>query len=213
MTAAVKQLKQAIESLGAEARRHLSEAASEGRFDDLSELTPIVKDIAGLVRRWASEPEGIAVADGGQNTAGEKDAEAPADSHPNKAAAVVSQKLNRKDYPRFVREKNDLVKLGWSPREKGPYEHRAPKGVLEAVAAVVLAKGKTGHRFGMEDLLQSIARTKVGDNLPSYQVYAVVAWLKWSGMVLQHGRQGYTVVRPKTFSDSVQAAWQALPQR
>ncbi len=63
------------------------------------------------------------------------------------------------------------------------------------------------------EILKALAIAKNAEQVPSYQTYAVVSWLKWAGMVLQHGRQGYTVVRPQTFATAIEAAWQSLPQR
>ena len=129
------------------------------------------------------------------------------------AAPNASAKLRKTDYPQFLRQKLDLVKLGWSSREQGPYEHRVPKAGVDAVASAVASKGKSGHRFTMDEIFKAVASAKSAEQVPSYQTYAVVSWLKWAGMVLQHGRQGYTVVRPQTFASSIETAWQSLPQR
>ena len=65
----------------------------------------------------------------------------------------------------------------------------------------------------MDELLKAVHARNGDEDIPSYQAYAAVSWLKQTGMLLQHGRQGYTVVRPQTFHESVKTAWQALQRR
>jgi len=176
----------------------------------LPKLTPIAIEIAGLAARWAfTDPPTPSPPERTEATA---DADVP-NSVRGEATPRASAKLKKSEYPKFVREKLDLVKLGWSPREKGPYEHRVPKAVAYAVASAVASRGKAGHRFTMDEILKALASVKSAEQVPSYQTYAVISWLKWAGMVLQHGRQGYTVVRPHTFESSLDAVWQSLPQR
>jgi hypothetical protein len=203
-------LRKLIADLDCAARREIALAAGEGRFDELPQLTPMAKEIAALAARWPSEPSPAPVALARPATTDDPSAAAAVRGAPTPRA---STKLKKSDYPKFLREKQDLVKLGWSPREKGPYEHRVPKAGVDAVASAVASNGKAGHRFTMDEILKALTSAKSAEQVPSYQTYAVVSWLKWAGMVLQHGRQGYTVVRPQTFASSIETAWQSLPQR
>ena len=199
-----------IADLDGAARREIAIAAGEGRFDELAFLAPMAKEIAALASRWPCDaPPSPATSE--QIESGVKPTSRT--SLRLESPAPASSKLRKRDYPQFLRERLDLVKLGWSPREKGPYEHRVPKAAVDAVSSAVASKGKAGHRFTMDEILKTLASLKTVEAVPSYQTYAVVSWLKWAGMVLQHGRQGYTVVRPQTFSTSIETAWQSLPQR
>ncbi len=199
-----------IADLDGAARNEIALAAGEGRFDDLPQLTPMAKEIAALAARWPCDaslaPKVLAQLEATTETS------APA-ALCDETKPHSSTRLKKSDYPKFLREKHELVKLGWSPREEGPYEHRVPKAGVDAVTSEVASKGKAGHRFTMDEILKALAIAKNAEQVPSYQTYAVVSWLKWAGMVLQHGRQGYTVVRPQTFATAIEAAWQSLPQR
>lgn len=206
----VLRLRQAIADLNREARRELADAASDGRFDELVDLTPMTKEISSLAARWAPQPQPASINQPSQVQRPQANGD-PATSKEIGNAGL--DKLTRADYPRFLREKHEMVKLGWSAREDGSYEHRVPKGCVDAVCATVAATGKGGTRFAIGDILEAVTRPGSEDRVPSYQAYAVVSWLKWAGMVLQHGRKGYTVIRPQTFKASVEAAWRALPQR
>ncbi|MBN8596515.1 MAG: hypothetical protein J0L78_02450 [Planctomycetes bacterium] len=207
---AERRLRLMIADLDGAARREIAEAASEGRFDELEVLAPLAKEIAALAARW-----GAVLPTGPTESSSIGAAATPhvdvdtIPERPHKSAG----RTKKTEYPQFLREKQDLVKLGWSPREKGPYEHRVPKAGVDAVVAAVASRGKSGHRFAMEEIPKALAGTKGAEPIPSYQIYAVVSWLKWAGMVIQHGRQGYTVVRPQTFASSIETAWQSLPQR
>jgi hypothetical protein len=203
-------LRKLIADVDGAARREIALAAREGRFDELLQLTPIAKEIAALAMRWPCDATPAQMALVQPEATTEPIASAvPLDN----VTAKPSGKFKRSDYPKYLREKNDLVKLGWSPREKGPYEHRVPKTGVDAVASAVASRGKSGHRFTMEEILNALTSAKSGEQVLSYQTYAVVSWLKWAGMVLQHGRRGYTIVRPQTFATSTETAWQSLPQR
>lgn len=210
---AYSRLCNAIVELSRAATAELTAAAKDGRFDDLAQLTPMAKEIAGMVARWCAEPQ----FSGTEHRRSTNDHSTPADvlhgSSPMETDRLLSSQLKRADYPHFVRERDELIKLGWSPRENGPYEHRVPKKCVDAVASAIMNKGKNGRRFSIDEILSSTQNVKGQPQFPTYQVYAVVAWLKWVGMVLQHGRQGYTMIRPQTFDSSLSAAWQALPQR
>jgi hypothetical protein len=203
-------LQRMIADLDGAARREIATAAGEGRFDELAVLAPMAKDIAALASRWPCDAPPSPAASGQIESRAKP---TPQTSLRIEASGPASSKLRKRDYPQFLRERLDLVKLGWSPREKGPYEHRVPKPAVDAVSSAVAAKGKAGHRFTMDEILKALTSSKTVEAVPSYQTYAVVSWLKWAGMVLQHGRQGYTIVRPQTFSTSIETAWQSLPQR
>jgi hypothetical protein len=204
-----QRLKQLIADLDGAARREIASAASEGRFDELPSLAPLAKEIAALAGRWGLAPSNEQLA-----TPIQEELASPSvvvETSPK--VSIAAARVKKAEYPQFLREKQDLVKLGWSAREKGPYEHRVPKAGVDAVAAAVAARGKSGHRFTMDEIVKTLGGPKGAAPIPSYQTYAVVSWLKWAGMVLQHGRQGYTVVRPQTFASSIETAWQSLPER
>jgi hypothetical protein len=96
----------------------------------------------------------------------------------------------KNEYPKFLREGQSLVKIGWSKSDKKPYEHRAPKRVLDVLVAALLELGQGGRRFTTDELLP-LRDGK--DDIPSYQAYLTLAWLRAEHLVRQHGRQGYSL--------------------
>jgi hypothetical protein len=110
-------------------------------------------------------------------------------------------------YPRFLRDRNALVKIGWSRKSKTEYEHRAPRAVVDHVVDAVRQLGNDGARFAVDDLLTAIAALNV--EIPSYQTYLCIGWMRANSLLEQHGRQGYSLVEPTHLEDQVAAAWDA----
>ncbi len=112
------------------------------------------------------------------------------------------------EYPRFEREGERLVKIGWSKKDRAAYEHKAPITAVVATGERLRAQPKA---FTMDQILP--LRDETGADVPSYQVYLVVAWLRQLGLVERNGNDGYTTLRDKLSDDAVQEAWLSLPAR
>jgi hypothetical protein len=52
-----------------------------------------------------------------------------------------------------------------------------------------------------------------GSAFPDYQSYVCLAWLKSAGLVIQHGRQGYSLPKGIQLEKSVETLWANLPAR
>jgi hypothetical protein len=121
-------------------------------------------------------------------------------------------------YPKFRREGNALLKLGWSRKSKAEYEHRAPREAVLAVAGRVAEVASHGNsvttsRFMVEDLGE--VHVAQGDAaISSCQVYLCIAWFRRAGLVVQHGRRGYSLpIAPAKFAAKVKSAWGELRER
>ena len=110
-------------------------------------------------------------------------------------------------YPQFRRDGSDLIKLGWSRKKKKEYTHRAPSVVVAAVVEA-LTRQPVEEPFSMGDLLASIAAS--GTDVPAYQVYVVIGWLKSVTAVSGNGRTRYrcdhAAISPGVFDN----LWQSL---
>ncbi len=50
--------------------------------------------------------------------------------------------------------------------------------------------------------------------ISSCQVYLCIAWFRRAGLVVQHGRRGYTLpIAPAKFPAKVKSAWRELGER
>ena len=109
-------------------------------------------------------------------------------------------------YPRFARSGDRLVKIAWSKKNGAEYEHRAPH---VAVLAVVSSLRKLGSgEFSMEELAR--VRDEYGNEVPSYQVYLVMAWLRAWGAVRKIRRGGYVSSLGDLTDAAVTEHWSAL---
>jgi hypothetical protein len=126
-------------------------------------------------------------------------------------AAAATRKTRKADYPKFFREGDTLIKVGWSKSEGSEYEHKCPKRVLDALVATLLSIGGDGVIFATDQFLPLIdaAQTEV----PIYQVYLGIALMKQVAIIDQHGRRGYSIPRLAHFREAVEAAWHNLPRR
>jgi len=121
-------------------------------------------------------------------------------------------RTRREEYPKFLRDGENLVKIGWSKKDREPYEHKAPKRVLDLLLISLLEAGRNGNRFTMEDILP-LNDAEEGGEIPSYQAYLCLAWLRSEKEVEQHGRQGYSLPDPKALGASVAKSWDNLNRR
>lgn len=133
------------------------------------------------------------------------------DSPPLRKDFGTSRKAATPRYPRFERDEDKLIKIGWSKKSREEYEHRAPRGAVEAFARHLLAQTKAGKTFAVEDLLPIPDNS--GEDLPSYQVYLILAWLCQSGGVVKKGRDGYIASDLLLHDGSLAALWAELSER
>jgi hypothetical protein len=115
-------------------------------------------------------------------------------------------------YPQFHREGELLVKVGWSKTEGKPYEHKAPRSVLRALVQALIRVGSGGERFTMERLLP-LKDLVDGAEIPDYQTYLTLAWLRGAGLITQHGRQGYSLPAGSNLERESDRQWGELKKR
>jgi hypothetical protein len=118
----------------------------------------------------------------------------------------------KEGYPQFVREGDSLVKIGWSKSEGKTYEHKAPRGVLRALVQALVRAGSGGERFTVEELLP-LKDSAGGSDIPDYQTYLTLAWLRTVGLVTQHGRQGYSLPPDSNLERESDRQWAELKAR
>src|SRR5262249_22934714 len=131
-------------------------------------------------------------------------------------AKTVRRKKSRRgkrvksEYPKFVREGDSLVKIGWSKRERKPYEHKAPRNVLRALVQALVRVGTGGERFTVDGILPL---KHGGAEIPDYQTYLTLAWLRSVGLITQHGRQGYSLPDAEGLDRKSEQQWGSLTSR
>lgn len=197
-----------------ELRKLVAEAASEGDYPSVLRITDWAKAVAALAAEGHSAKPLSTATLADATTAGRAKGGTNASSELEIAPPSGVRKLRRTSdaYPKFFRRGNELVKVGWSKKDRKEYNHRAPRQAVDAVGFAVRQIGAKGKLFNGEALLPLKDPTD-GAAVPGYQAYVALAWLRHLGLVEQRGRRGgYTLAREKQIDSTITAAWPILPE-
>jgi len=114
-------------------------------------------------------------------------------------------------YPRFERDGDKLVKVGWSKKHKDEYEHRASREAVITIARHIASRVKPGQVFEVEGLLP--VPDSAGGEIPAYQVYLTLGWLRDVGAVEKKGRDGQVLRDGSLASNGMDKLWEKVPVR
>jgi hypothetical protein len=115
------------------------------------------------------------------------------------------------EFPRFERDGDKLVKIGWSKRDNRVYEHRAPRETVFLVTNTISTKVKPRAIFTMDQVLP--VNDNAGNGVPSYQAYLALAWLRSIGVVQRKGKDGYALTNGGLDTSKLQRLWKSVPDR
>jgi hypothetical protein len=186
-------------------------AAAQGEYED-----------AVRIAEWA-RTMGVMAREAQNGAPSEQQAQSPAAAAPIPAGAGGSSRptaagrrrraVRKENYPRFFRRQDLLVKVGWSKSESAEYEHKAPRPVVDAVARRISRAGSRSQTPFTAESLSDVHRQDDDTEIPGYQLYLCLGWLKQLKLIRQHGRQGYSLARGGDFSAAVERAWKDLPEQ
>lgn len=178
-------------------RLAISEAAVAAEPQRLNQLVGWLADIQRIIKEADTHAHAVATAAAPSMT--------PRQSTP-------TPKQSSRDYPKFFRDGDNLVKVGWSKRLREEYTHKAPKAAVFATAAAINEAGAGRKRVVMEQIVP--IRDLHGSSIvPDYQAYITLAWLRKLNFVVQHGRQGYTLANGSLNDEPVEKLWNSVPSR
>ena len=181
----------------------LQEAAGDRQYADVATLASVSAQLHELIQSVndnepASEPRTTGRVPASSGSTAQK--------LKSRQGADKARYEEARAYPRFARSGDRLVKIAWSKKDGAEYEHRAPR---VAVLAVLSSLRELGSReFSMEELAR--VRDKYGNEIPSYQVYLVMAWLRACGAVRKIGRGGYASIPENLTGAAMKEHWSAL---
>jgi hypothetical protein len=200
-------LQAAHEFIGAaeqQLRDLIAKAAADGDYAVISQLV----EAAEALRRTTKLLEGAEIVrqePGGAAQAVELATPAP----PASAPPIDPVRRTTKEYPRFERQGDRLIKVGWSKKDRAEYEHRTEKEIASAVS-LYLAEVPKDQTFRMDDLLPIEID---GNEVPLYQAYLVLAWLRDRGLIGKQGKDGYQWRVGDFDEPAFEAAWGTTPRR
>lgn len=136
----------------------------------------------------------------------------PAPTTPMRTSPVVAsapvRSSGKKDFPRFHRDGDKIVKIGWSKKSKSEYEHRAPRSVADALLSSIRSKFRDGQQFAATDV---IPLKSDEESIPDYQTYLALKWFHVEGVVTKHGRDRYAVEPGRVGPEGLEPIWSRLP--
>ncbi len=191
----------------AELKELAKQAINQGAYAEVKAITDMANSLSDLrasISSGTSSPvsrldeTSIATTDGKKQRGMQTGMHALQIVHP-----VVST-----DYPRFERQDNKLVKLGWSSKDSRIYEQRTPYDAVEEICRRFLEKSGPKKLLRLEKILP--LKFDNGDEIPSYQVYLVLKWLQSLSVVERQGKDGYAVAKDGL---DLKALWRDTPSR
>lgn len=180
----------------AELRQLIEQLVSEGSYSDLE-----------VAARMASALDALSHELRGEKPISSKEM-STSTSEPT-IAPGVSRRRSARDYPRFKRDGDRLIKVAWSKRDRDEYEHRAPGRVVQMLVDTIRKKKGDGRIFEATDVMP-IKDPSTRQEIPSYQSYLALAWLRHEGLVTKKGRDRY-LLRAAATPARIAELWEALP--
>lgn len=126
-----------------------------------------------------------------------------------RSKALTADSNARSQYPVYAREDDHVVKIGWSSKNDEEYLHRAPRASIAATCSRISSVAREKSRLTREDI--GLVEAPDQEAVPDYQIYVVLGWLRWAGLVRRHGRRGYSIPNPRDFDRSWRSAFDQLP--
>jgi len=206
---------QILERAEADLRQLIQQALVDGRYGEVVKLARLADGISRLVaENRAGEVDVEPV--GSQATFASSQAKqlsSPAsETAPHSALASVQRRARSRTFPRFEREADKLVKIAWSKKDRAEYEHKAPRWVIDVLLDAIRARKGEGARFEAPDIFP-LKDPQTGREIPSYQSYLALAWLRHEGVVVKYGRDGYSLKPTAATKEHLAELWEALPFR
>ena len=173
-------------------RELIERALAEQRYSEIKDIANLAEGVSNLLISPASHLN-------------DQIALVKAIALPKKGRAI---RRSSTGYPKFERDDNRLIKIGWSKKNKKVYEHRVPKDAIITFAHHLADSVKLGKVFNIDDILP--VKDASDEELPSYQVYVMLAWLRDTGAVDKMGRDGYVVRDFSLANGRIEDLWNAL---
>lgn len=191
------------------------QALAASSWDKVAALSDLAKRVRTLIETWhfsiqTLASEGRKSHEEVDHRAGKQGSFLKRRANPD-TESMKSVIMTSRAYPRFFRDGEWLIKVGWSKKTKNEYEHRAPRRILDLLMRRIQELGG-GGKFEIEQILP-ILDLEQGTEIPSYQIYLLIAWLRQLKLLVQHGRRGYSISNLKDFRIRIQQAWEKVPNR
>ncbi len=199
---------QVIRDCEGQLRGLIAEASAAGDYDAVDQIAAWARTLAAMKPYLPRHTDSIPPASLDTRNGFGKDSNEQNNAAPSQISSPHPRRPTAKKatYPKFSRQRSELIKTGWSKKEKQEYSHRAPWTVVEVLASRInQCRGRT---FTSEEIFP--LSDPNGVEIPSYQAYLCLAWLKTEGLIVQDGRQGYYIAVDGDLSTAAQVNWKKM---
>lgn len=206
-----------LESCESRLRALLARAAETGEYDSVIQITRLAKGITELAESTlgkddvASQAAQVKPAGTESESNGKKPPKATPERSTTQQTRRKVSKTKKKDYPKFFRRGQDIIKVGWSKKDKREYQHKSPYRYLPVVASAIEDKSSNGSVISTQDVFP-VDDPETGEEIPAYQAYLCLALLRDAGLIEQRGRQGHAIIGDQPLSTRSVVAWESLPK-
>lgn len=205
---------QAVQTAEETLRATIADALDGHAYKDVAALADAADALSVLVRKLTPHAPRSSVSEPTVVTAPPPSAP-DATSGGEIPATVVSPPTSvtrREKYPQYRRDGEMLIKVAWSKKNRRPYEHRAPRRIVQLLVDKI--RRRYDH-VGDEQVFDAShimpLWTPNQEEYPSYQVYLALGWLRHVGAVSKKGRSGYVLRSGKGTPTQLEALWRDLP--
>ena len=179
-------------------------ALAAGDFDSVIRVTEVLKRVSGLLDSWS-----LSEAESTVPTLSSEFEPVDITSPPESRPTPKSRSRGKQPYPRFRRDGSYMVKTGWSKKSREEYEHRAPAEAVFTIAGCLDDMTASGGTVAADDVAAALSQDGATE-VPSYQLYLVLAWMRAEQLLNRIGRTGYTSVFPRELAAKARARWDEM---
>ncbi len=197
-----------------ELRELLKHAAAEGSYGDVTRVARAAEALAAVIAdttRHSHARQETVTCDSCSPSSQINEASAVNNRGNQSFGEGEPRRRRTRAYPRFERDGDRLVKVGWSKKDRREYEHRASKEAVFSVAFAVAKCGENGSLFSMDDVLPVQGADE--SEVPSYQAYLALAWLRDIKVVVKKGKDGYMVDGGELDTVRLEGLWESVSTR
>jgi len=174
-------------------RQLAAQAAAAGEYADTTEVVQLAEKLGQMARNGEAGRTDSSKVQPAHARAPAGKSSASGSQHATRSNDKAKSKPTTSEYPKFAIRDNEIIRIGWSKTDKATYEHRATRKRVECVCDAILRLAKTSNLVSTDELLPVIDPLN-GTEVPAYQVYVCLGWLKNKHAIKAVGRQGYDVV-------------------
>ncbi len=209
----IQKARQVIADAEAALRDLISKALVEQRYSEVKEIAGLADKVArilqsGDIQLSTSPPP--SPSDTALRSMVQHVMDAPTPSYSDKPAKRVRRRIPqvKKGYPRFVRDDDKLVKVGWSKKNKAEYEHRVPRETILTFVRHLDENVEESTKFDIDSLFP--VSDGSGGEVPGYQIYVIIAWLREVDVIEKLGRDGYVIRDKSVLRGKLDEQWNAI---